>query len=150
SGARGVALVPEDGPTEDVGRPTLRSPAPLRPGVLLRLRPEAFVQAHGEATPLLVERALSLLGPVRGEAALELYAGNGPFSFALAGQVASVLAVESSAIAVRLAAESSAEAQVRNVRFIQGDAEKVSRGLVKEGRRFDVLLADPPRTGAPG
>ena len=150
SGAHGVALVPEDGPTEDVGRPTLRRPAPLRPEVRLQLRPEAFVQAHSEGTPLLVERALSLLAPAPEDAALELYAGNGTFTFALAARVASVFAVESSAIAVRLAAASSAEAHLGNVRFVQGDAEKVSRGLVKEGRRFEVLLADPPRTGAPG
>jgi len=50
---------------------------------------------------------------------------------------------------VRLAAAASTEAHVGNVRFVQGDAEKVSRGLVKEGRRFEVLLVDPPRTGAP-
>ena len=45
------------------GRPTLRSTAPLRPEVPLLLRPEAFSQAHAEATPLLVGRALELLAP---------------------------------------------------------------------------------------
>lgn len=150
AGVRGVVLLPERGPTEDVGRPTLRGPAPLRPDVSFPLRPEAFAQAHAAALPLLVERALALLGPEPGDSALELYAGNGAFTFALAGQVASVLAVESSALSVQLAVVASAEARVGHLRFVQGDAEKVSRGLVKEGRRFDLLLADPPRTGAPG
>jgi 23S rRNA (uracil1939-C5)-methyltransferase len=150
AGVRGVALVPERGPTEDVGRPTLRSPAPLRPEVSLLLRPEAFAQSHAGAMPLLVERALELLRPAPGESALELYAGNGAFTFALAGRAASVLAVESSAQSVQLAVTASTEARVGNLRFVQGDAEKVSRGLVKEGRRFDLLLVDPPRTGAPG
>ena len=150
SGVRGVALVPEQGGVEDVGRPTLRSPAPLRPEVMLRLRPEVFAQAHGEGTPLLVQRAVELLAPSSGDAALELHAGNGTFTFTLAGRVASVIAVESSAAAIRLASSASTEAGLGNVRFVQGDADKVSRGLVKEGRRFDLLLADPPRTGAPG
>jgi len=150
SGVRGVVLVPERGPSEDVGRPTLRGPAPLRPDLSLLLRPEAFAQAHAEATPLLVERALTLLGPTGEDTALELYAGNGTFTFALGARVASVVAVESSALSVRLAATASTAAHVRNVRFVQGEAEKVSRGLMKEGRRFDLLLADPPRTGAPG
>lgn len=148
SGLRGVALVPERGASEDVGRPTLRSPAPLRPEVPLLLRPEAFSQAHGEATPLLVERALSLLSPRPEDRALELYAGSGTFTFALAARVASVLAVESAPLSVQLAVKSATEARVENVRFVQGNAEKVPRGLAKEGQRFDVLLADPPRTGA--
>jgi 23S rRNA (uracil1939-C5)-methyltransferase len=149
-GVRGVVLVPGRGPSEDVGRPTLRTPAPLRPEVTLQLRPEAFAQAHGEGTPLLVERALALLQPRPGDTALELYAGNGTFTFALAGRVTSVLAVESSPLSVRLAVAASTEAHLANVRFVQGEAEKVSRGLVKEGSRFDVLLADPPRTRSPG
>jgi 23S rRNA (uracil1939-C5)-methyltransferase len=150
SGVRGVALVPARGPTEDVGRPTLPIPAPLRSEVTLRLRPEAFSQAHGEGTPLLVERALALLEARPGDAALELYAGNGTFTFALAARAASVLAVESSPLSVQLAVAASTEAHLGNVRFVQGNVEKVSRGLVKEGRRFEVLLADPPRTGSPG
>ena len=150
AGLRGVVLVPGAGASEDVGRPTLRGPAPLRPEVSLLFRPEAFAQAHGEGTPLLVERALDLLAPNRDQAALELYAGNGTFTFGLAGRAASVLAVESSARSVRLAAAASIGAGMGNVRFVQGEAEKVCRGLVKEARRFDLLLADPPRAGAPG
>jgi 23S rRNA (uracil1939-C5)-methyltransferase len=118
--------------------------------VTLQLRPEAFSQAHGEGTPLLVERALAMLGPGPGDAALELYAGNGTFTFALAGRAGSVLAVESSPLSVRRAVAASTEAHLGNVRFVQGDSLKVARGLVKEGRRFELLLADPPRTGSPG
>jgi len=150
TGVRGVVLVPEEGGSEDVGRPTLRAPAPLRSDVSLLLRPEAFSQAHAEGTALLVERALDLLAPTGTEGALELHAGNGTFTFALAGRAASVLAVESSALSVRLAVAASTEAHLGNVRFVQGDAERVSRGLVKEGRRFELLLADPPRIGSPG
>jgi 23S rRNA (uracil1939-C5)-methyltransferase len=150
AGVRGVVLVPERGASEEFGRPALREQAPLRPEVSVQLRPEGFSQAHAEATPLLVERALALLAPRPEDTALELYAGNGTFTFALAARVASVLAVESSAMSVRLAVAASTEAHLGNVRFVQGDAEKVGRGLVKEGRRFELLLADPPRTGAPG
>jgi 23S rRNA (uracil1939-C5)-methyltransferase len=150
SGVRGVVLVPESGASEDVGRPTLRGPAPLRPEVSLLFRPEAFAQAHGEGTPLLVKRTLELLAPQPEHAALELYAGNGTFTVALAARAVSVLAVESSPLSVRLAVTASTQAKLDNVRFVQGEAEKVCRGLVKEGRQFDVLLADPPRTGSPG
>jgi len=149
SGVRGVALVPESGPPVDVGRPTLRSRAPLRPDVPLFLRPEVFAQAHRAATPLLVERALALLRPEPHQEALELHAGIGTFTFALASRVRSVVAVESAGAAVRLASAAAAEGRVDNVRVVPGDAARVAEGLAREGRRFDLLLADPPRTGAP-
>jgi 23S rRNA (uracil1939-C5)-methyltransferase len=149
AGLRGIVLVPEDGPSEDIGRPTLRGSAPLRPDIPLFIRPDAFAQGNAEATPLLVECALRLLSPRPTDTALELYAGNGTFSFALSARTASVVAVESSSISTRLAGTAAAAGRVTNVRFVQGDAERTTRGLASEGRQFDVLLADPPRTGAP-
>jgi 23S rRNA (uracil1939-C5)-methyltransferase len=149
AGLRGVVLVPEDGPSVDIGRPTLRSSAPLRPDVPIFIRPDAFTQGNAEATPLLVECALRLLSPRATDTALELYAGNGTFSFALSARTASLVGVESSAISTRLAGAAAAAGRVTNVRFVQGDSDRVTRGLASEGRRFDVLLADPPRNGAP-
>jgi 23S rRNA (uracil1939-C5)-methyltransferase len=149
AGLRGIVLVPEHGPTVDIGRPTLRGIAPLRPDIPLFIRPDAFTQGNAEATPLVVECALRLLAPRPTDAALELYAGNGTFSFALSARTASVVGVESSAISTRLAGAAAAAGAVTNLRFVQGDADRVTRGLADEGRRFDVLLADPPRTGAP-
>lgn len=166
---RGVVLVPLEGSAFIAGNPVLRGPAPLRPQVPLFFRADAFAQANGPANDLLVEAALSLLGPTEitgpptesgpagrggtGEPAarvLELYSGNGNFSFALAERVGSVLGVESSSLAVELARRSVAEAKLENVRFILGDTQKVVQGLIAEGRKFDSLLLDPPRTGAKG
>jgi 23S rRNA (uracil1939-C5)-methyltransferase len=147
--ARGVVLLEPEGRTEEVGRPVLEAPAPQRPDVSLRLRADAFAQAHAGGVEVLVERALDFLGPKTGDQALELYAGNGTFTFALAARVASVVAIEASATSLALAAAAARAADVKNIRWVQGDAGKVSMGLAKEGRRFDVLLADPPRTGAP-
>jgi 23S rRNA (uracil1939-C5)-methyltransferase len=146
---RGVVLVPSEGAPEEVGRPVLEAGAPLRPDVRLRLRADAFAQAHTAGVDVLVERALELLEPTKAMRALELYAGNGTFTFALAGRVASVVAVESSAVSVNLASGAGRVGQVANVRWVQGDAVRVAQGLAKEGAHFDVLLADPPRAGAP-
>jgi 23S rRNA (uracil1939-C5)-methyltransferase len=51
---------------------------------------------------------------------------------------------------MELARRSAREAGVQNVRFFQGDVKKTCESLIAEGERFDLLLADPPRTGAPG
>lgn len=147
--ARGVALLEPEGRVEEVGRPVLEESAPGRPTVHLRVRADGFAQAHISGTELLVERTLELLSPQAKDSALELYAGNGTFTFALAARVASVVAVESSALAVALGSAAGRAAKVANVRWVHGDAAKVGAGLAKEGTRFDVLLADPPRTGAP-
>ena len=147
--AQGVTLLEPDGRVEEVGRPVLEVPAPGRLALPLRLRAGAFAQAHASGVEVLVERALELLGPSREDRALELYAGSGTFTFALAARVASVVAVESSALSLALGAAAGRAGHLENVRWVQGDAMRVCAGLQREGTRFDVLLVDPPRTGAP-
>jgi 23S rRNA (uracil1939-C5)-methyltransferase len=146
---RGAVLVPKTGHPELLGKPELRAPAPLRPEVQLLLRPDAFSQASEAGNELLVGAALEALGAGAADEVLELYAGNGNFSFALAARAASVLAVESGPVSVGLGQKAAREAGISNLRFVQGDAIKVAQGLAGEGKRFPHLLVDPPRTGAP-
>ncbi|HSP77774.1 MAG TPA: methyltransferase domain-containing protein, partial [Myxococcaceae bacterium] len=146
----GAVVVPKEGSPRVVGKPVLRSVSPLVPEVPLYLRPDAFAQAHAEANVGLVTSALTELAPRETDTVLELYSGNGNFTFPLAATACAVLGVESSPVSVELAQRSAREGGVANVRFVQGDARKVCEGLLAEGRRFDLALADPPRTGAPG
>ncbi len=146
----GAVLVPREGSPRLIGKPALRSLSPLRPEVPMFLRPDAFAQAHAEANVGLVTAALYELAPRETDSVLELYSGNGNFTFPVAATARSVLGVESSPVGVELAQRSAREGGVANVRFIQGDARKVCDGLVNEGQRFELCLADPPRTGAQG
>jgi 23S rRNA (uracil1939-C5)-methyltransferase len=146
----GAVLVPKEGTPRVVGKPALRSLSPLRPEVPLYVRPDGFAQAHAEANVGLVTAALYELAPRETDTVLELYSGNGNFTFPIAGTARSVLGVESSPVGVELAQRSAREGGVTNVRFIQGDARKVCEGLKGEGQRFELCLADPPRTGALG
>ncbi len=146
----GVVLVPKEGAPQLIGRPVLRALSPLTPEVPLYLRPDAFAQANAALNVALVAAAAQELGATESDRVLELYAGNGNFTFALAGTAGSVLAVESSPVSVALAQRGAHEAGVANCRFVQGDVPKVVRGLISEQQRFDLLLADPPRTGASG
>ncbi len=148
-GLRGAVLVPKEGSPVLLGKPVLRTPAPMRPEVPLFLRPDAFSQANAEANEALVAAAVDALSPSGGDRVLELYAGNGNFSFAVAHLAQRVLAVESGAVSVALGRRGAPEGRVGNLRFVLGDARKVAQGLVKEGAQFDAVLLDPPRTGAP-
>ncbi len=131
------------GAPELVGEPTLRDA-----GVFVR--PDGFAQAGVEVNAALVARAVELLDVRGGEAVLELFSGNGNFTFPLAERAGQVVAVESAALSVQLAQKAAREKKVSTVRFMQGDAEKMVDGLIREAARFDRLLVDPPRTGAPG
>lgn len=146
----GAVLVPQEGSPRVLGKPVLRVENALCPEVPLYLRPDAFSQAHAAGNEGLVSAALNLLQPSIGARALELYSGNGNFTFALAQKVTSVVAVESSPVSMELARRSAREGKVDSVRWIQGDAAQVCQSLLKEKAFFDFLLVDPPRSGAPG
>jgi 23S rRNA (uracil1939-C5)-methyltransferase len=148
--ARGAVLLGFGGTREMLGVPVLREEAPLAPGVTLRLRPDVFAQAHAGANHALVEAAVGLASPSPQDRVLELYCGNGNLTFALARAAREVTAVESHQVSLDLASNAAGEAKVTNVWFVLGDARKVAQGLARGGERFPILVADPPRTGAPG
>ncbi len=141
----GALLQPGEGKgqAELIGDPVLEEEGVLH-------RPDGFAQANAVVNRRLVQASVELLDLHGGERVLELYSGNGNFTFRIAPSVGQVMAVESASLAVALAQKAALRRSVGNVRFVQGDSEKIATGLVREAERFDRLLVDPPRTGAPG
>jgi 23S rRNA (uracil1939-C5)-methyltransferase len=93
----------------------------------------------------LLERLVGLaLEGAEGETALDLYAGVGLFSLALARSFREVTAVESGSGAVRDLEFNAARAGLENLRAEQGTAEEY---LQKLERAPDFVLLDPPRAG---
>ena len=111
----------------------------------------AFVQAHRAGNAALVEAAVAacLEGLAPGEQIVELFAGSGNFTFALAEAGCRVQAVEHDGAAARRLADSvkgrGLEAQVQ---LHLGDANAFAGPL--DGGGCGVVLLDPPRAGAPG
>jgi release factor glutamine methyltransferase len=96
-------------------------------------------------TELLVEAALERLRPLRAPEILDLGTGSGAVAIALACESpgARVVAVDTSAAALEVAAANAAEAGVARVVFVQGHwYEPVG------GRRFDCIVANPPYLAA--
>ncbi len=141
----GAILHPADGKgaVETLGDPVLEEEGVLH-------RPDGFAQANAAVNRRLVQSAVELLEPTKESRVLELYSGNGNFTFRLAEAAGQVMAVESFPLSVTLAQKAALKRNATNVRFVQGDSEKIASGLVREAERFDRLLVDPPRTGAPG
>ncbi len=84
----------------------------------------------------------------RGRRVLDVFAYTGGFTVhALAGGAASVVAVDASDEALRLARENVAGNgfDPHGVAWVQGNAFEVLREMVREGRTFDLVVLDPPK-----
>jgi 23S rRNA (uracil1939-C5)-methyltransferase len=83
------------------------------------------------------------------DAALDLFAGVGFLSMPLARQFLKVVAVENSVPASRLCAANAAAAGLGHIEAVCADVSAWMKSEASPGsRRFDLILLDPPRTGA--
>jgi tRNA/tmRNA/rRNA uracil-C5-methylase (TrmA/RlmC/RlmD family) len=115
----------------------------------LRVTGSGFWQVHPGAASTLVAAVLEALRPMPGEQALDLYAGVGVFTAALAervGEQGAVLAVEGDAQAVRDARRNLHD--LSHVAITQGRVDRVLGAALESGLRADLVVLYPPRTGA--
>ncbi|MDD2540922.1 MAG: class I SAM-dependent RNA methyltransferase [Desulfuromonadaceae bacterium] len=114
----------------------------------LTYAPGGFAQVHQlqNMSMLSVIRQLGTFAPT--EQILDLYCGNGNFSLPLASEVASVVGIEGNANSIRAAEHNRELNKVANIQFFCDDVAAGVLRLVAEGRKFDTVLLDPPRSGA--
>jgi 23S rRNA (uracil1939-C5)-methyltransferase len=113
----------------------------------MAVSPGVFTQANALLLPALAERLLELAGG--GGLALELYAGAGCFTLALARRFAKLVALESSRDAARDLAANLRGAGLENVQVL---AEPLERALERDAFASlapEALVLDPPRAGLP-
>ena len=103
-----------------------------------------FWQVHPAAADTLVAAVLEGLAPRRGEQAFDLYCGVGLFAGALAAAGCRVWGLEAGHQAVLTARRNLADFGGR----VTFRADRVDRGLRKLPQRADLVVLDPPRSGA--
>ena len=114
-----------------------------------RFSARGFWQVHPGAAATYVAHVLRELAPAPGERAMDLYAGVGLFALALAdavGPEGAVLAIESDGRAIR-----DAKSNLRHrpeIELRRGKVERLLKPLARQGVRADLVVLDPPRTGA--
>ena len=129
---------------------TVRPGAALHPlvrGRKYRVSAGVFWQAHTDAAAELLDAVLSLVGVCHGEDAVDLFAGAGLFSVALAeavGDDGSVLAIERNRQACADARFNGAGTRALEVLERDVTPELVASGIGNP----DVVVLDPPREGA--
>lgn len=106
---------------------------------------DGFWQVHPGAASTLVEAVLTGLDPRAGERAFDLYCGVGLFAVELAARGVQVWGVESSRGAVAHARRNLAAVGSRAHQVTAGRVDQVLRRMPA---RTDLVVLDPPRTGA--
>lgn len=136
----GVALCVGDGAPARFGE--LDHPLRAVDGGVLHAPAGAFAQANAEVNRRLSELVAGLAEPEDARV-LELYAGHGNFSVALAARARTFCAVEGDATAAKACRKNLVARGFANARVL---AQDVSR--LKLDERADVVVLDPPRAGA--
>lgn len=105
-----------------------------------KVRADGFWQVHPLAAEVLSQTVMKFLSPRKGEHALDLYCGVGLFAGALTDAGCIVSGIEIAKPAIRMARQNVPEAK-----FHAGD---MARSLNALPRRTDLIVLDPPRSGA--
>jgi 23S rRNA (uracil1939-C5)-methyltransferase len=115
-------------------------------GLMYEFLPTDFVQVNAGINAELVSTAVRLAAVAPTERVLDLFCGLGNFSLPLAQRAAALLGVEGDAGLVARAASNAAKNGITNVRFATADLTATDWPFYREP--WDVVLLDPPRTGA--
>lgn len=79
-----------------------------------------------------------------GGTALDCFSYHGSFALHLAGRAATVTALDASAPALDRGRENAARNGLDNIEFVMGDAFDLLAAWHGAGRRFDLIVVDPP------
>jgi 23S rRNA (uracil1939-C5)-methyltransferase len=121
---------------------------PLPGGLELSAGPSAFTQVNWAVNHALITAVVDGARARGARSFLDLYAGAGNFSLPLLAAGLSGVAIEQTAEAIRSAEQSAREQGLGGGTFLVGDVGARVRRLAQLRRRFDLILLDPPRSGA--
>jgi 23S rRNA (uracil1939-C5)-methyltransferase len=114
----------------------------------LAFGPLDFIQVNAAINRKMIDQALTLLAPTADDRVLDLFCGLGNFSLPIARRAGFVCGVEGDAGLVARAQSNAAANAVDNVTFCAADLAGTVRGRSWARARWDLMLLDPPRSGA--
>ncbi|MGH8183971.1 MAG: methyltransferase domain-containing protein, partial [Rhodanobacteraceae bacterium] len=117
-------------------------------GVKLAFAPLDFVQVNAGINQKMIAQALELLRPEPTDRVLDLFCGLGNFSLPIARHAGHVCGVEGDAGLVERARANAISNGIGNAEFHLGDLAGDVRGSAWARVDWDLMLLDPPRSGA--
>jgi 23S rRNA (uracil1939-C5)-methyltransferase len=133
---------------DDVLTYSLSSPATDKRSIHLSYQSGGFAQINREQNKAMLHTVMRLADFRGTEQVLDLYCGNGNFSLPIAHLVSAVTGIEEYAGSIAAARDNCLNNGMTNAEFICADAAAGTRKLADEGRFFDAVILDPPRSGA--
>lgn len=116
----------------------------------LEFAADDFIQVNAAVNQQMVSQALSWLAPTKSDTILDLYAGMGNFSLALARHAKLVHGIEGLSKMVQRAAGNAQLNQLDNVKFWQADLHLPWGKTPWNQPIYQKVLLDPARAGAEG
>lgn len=152
---RGVAVSFHDGRSPQLlGTPPMAVRGPLlhpdetRPGAPWTFSAAgSFAQAHRAQSAAIAAEIEAAIAPQPGRRVLDVYAGSGAGSLALAAAGAQVTAIEAFEPAVDAARAAAQEQHIEGLTARAESAESALPRLLSSGERFDAAVVNPPRRG---
>lgn len=114
----------------------------------LTFRPGDFIQANQSLNQAMVKQALAWLEPQPQDHILELFAGTGNFSLALAARAGQVVAVEGDARMTQQLQNNAKQHQLSNITTLTANLNAPWHAPELTQTGFDKVLLDPARAGA--
>ncbi len=115
--------------------------------ITYEISPRSFFQINSEQTEVLYRQVLEYADLTGDETVADAYCGIGSISLFLAQEAKEVYGVEIVPEAIADAKRNAQRNGIINAHFKVGAAEEVIPRWYQEGKRFDVLVVDPPRKG---
>ncbi len=112
-----------------------------------QLTPKTFFQLNTLQAENMFNAVLKACKLSKKERVLDAYCGVGAIGLYLAKMAREVVGIESNPDSIKAAIANAKLNKINNAKFIEGDATALLPEMVENGEVFDILVADPPRTG---
>jgi len=119
-------------------------------GYRYRLWFDTFFQTNPTQAQKLVELALEMGKPKKTEKMIDLFCGVGTFSLPFASQVAKLAGIEIVEASIESAKRNAEDNSISNTYFLAKDARLGIDQVLETFGKPELLLLDPPRSGAGG
>jgi 23S rRNA (uracil1939-C5)-methyltransferase len=149
---RGLQIFLQSGGLDTV-RPLRADYAPLEyridgGEIVIEFGPVDFLQINRDINISMVDAAMNLLLPQRGDTVLDLFCGLGNFTLPLARRALRVVGVEGDATLLSKARANAVRNRIGNARFAVDNLFEPETFGTWASERCDLVLLDPPRAGA--
>ncbi len=118
-----------------------------KPPIYLNYSAGSFAQINLQQNRVLVDTLIATLPWRKNHQVLELFCGMGNLSFPLARRVGHLIGIEESVTSIRMAQSNSHKNTITNLAFSAAAAEDIIGSAINHDY-FDIVVLDPPRTGA--